>query len=152
MRCITLHQPWASAVMFGPKGIENRDWWPDKPEDGSPLYLGFHAGVGVQSKRQFKYDCDFVRERWPEMPDPETLPRGVVLGAVHILDVVDKLGPTFGELSAAMLDWCNPADVQRYAWVLGDRRPLSEPIQLRGMQKLWWPPMSVQRRLRELVP
>lgn len=104
LSAVTLLQPFASAVAYGPKRIENRPVRRRIPPGG--VWLGLHAGKALYcsdaiargtTSRTVQADA-FVRRMltrwslgaeppsWPEAPRVEQLPRGCLLGAMHIVD------------------------------------------------------------------
>lgn len=132
LRAWTLWQPWASAIIPGPKGIENR---PRRlmriPEGG--IWIAVHAGITMDWGA-----VPWVRERWPEMPDPKMLPLGAILGLMHVVrwaSVVD---------GQQVLPWRPLGCMDDDAWATGpecavidDKRALPEPILCRGMMGAW---------------
>lgn len=95
---LTLLQPYASAVASGEKTVENRPWRRTIPEGG--LWVGLHAGKALYcpfpDARPAERDA-WVRnqllrwrreERWLEAPELADLPRGMLLGAMRIDEIV----------------------------------------------------------------
>src|SRR6266550_7295764 len=76
---ITLRQPWASAVFYARKDIENRTW--ATPYRGR---LWIHAG-----KNPARQDARLEERRGLWLPE-EPLPRGVILGCVELVDCVRR--------------------------------------------------------------
>lgn len=111
---LTLWQPWASFAIEGSdqgfKDVENRSW--PTPYRG-PLLI--HAGL--------TFDPDF--------DDPglkESLPKGVILGAVDLVDCV-RDHPS---------EWANPG---AWHWVLKRPRAFEKPTPYKGRQGLWRVPI-----------
>lgn len=134
---LTLWQPWATTVMVGPKGVENRGWPPPRFLIGQRIWI--HAG------KTFDEDAvAFVRRHWPELPSG--LPGGVLLGSVRVLGALSDSGRRLGEFDApgvkASLWFFGP-----WGWVLGDPRPLERPISCRGAQGLWRLPSELRAAL-----
>ena len=66
------------------------------------------------------------------------LPRGAVVAVAELVDVrristPEAFGYVLGANEIVFGDWTP----RRYAWVLGNVRPLAEPIPARGAQGLW---------------
>jgi hypothetical protein len=91
----TLQQPYASAIIAGPKRIENRPQAWDVPPEG--IWVGLHAGKelyrGKDNTRgllkMWRREGGFVGlpgvdPEWLDAPQLEDLPRGVILGAMRI--------------------------------------------------------------------
>lgn len=66
MKALTLWEPWASALVYGPKDVENRPWRPYGGVYGEWVLI--HAGQAWDRERAFE-----VLDRWREQ-QPETLP------------------------------------------------------------------------------
>lgn len=109
---LTLLQPYASAIAYGPKRIENRLWRRAVPPGG--LWVGLHAGSALYCPEEelipFRV-CRRSREEqaqefveavlddwrdpltpigphWPDAPTVCELPRGVLLGAMRISQIL----------------------------------------------------------------
>jgi hypothetical protein len=120
---LTLHAPWAWAIVNGVKLVENRDW---ATNHRGPIFV--HAG------RSFESDV-VAREllaRWGAKPPPE-FARGMILGTVDVVDVLplDQYLRKFAKQphlhEMAIGPWC---------WVLANPRPC-EPVRHAGNFKLW---------------
>ncbi len=110
MKAITLRQPWAWAVIFAGKDVENRSWY---THYRGPVAI--HAGMG--------YAGDAPLPRGVRAPGRADLEFGVILGVVDLVDVVEKSrSPWFG----------GP-----YGFVLANPRPLDKPIASRGRLGFW---------------
>lgn len=135
MKAITLHEPWASLVIWGEKKFETRSW--------STSYRGriaIHAGKRWTAAQaallyQFPFDGTFVGTPLP-------LPLGCVLGvcelvAVHRTEDLLDLTP----IEDAFGDFSNG----RYAWEMRVIHRFETPIPAKGFQQLWdWePPQEV---------
>ena len=108
---LTIRQPWASAIFYAGKDVENRRW--TTPYRGL-LYI--HAGIRID----------------PEV-DPESVlaaevpvPRGVILGHVQLVDIV----------SGSVSRWAEPG---QYHWLLAQPVILSSPLPAKGRLGLWSP-------------
>jgi hypothetical protein len=122
MKALSIQQPWAWAILFAGKDIENRTW--------NTHYRGeivIHAPASFQS---------FAR--WPRSvprPDPEALHLRAILGVADLVDVVERsrsrwwLGGPFG-------------------FVLANPRPLAETIPCKGNSSFWSVPAAVARSIR----
>jgi hypothetical protein len=136
-RALTVRQPYASAMFFGPlpKDVENRSRRP--PEDLIGQRLWIHAGEtldveGLKLCRRLGWNPvgfgdhleatqAFARDvrRWEQR---RPLPRGVILGSV-LLDRCTMLH----EVGSPWRDWR-----VEYAWILRDSQPLAVPIPVSG--------------------
>lgn len=133
----TLCQPWATGMIFGPKRIENRP----RPDSYRGLVV-VHAG---KSQEWFSEEaCADLRKHWAAFPSRvkalSMLPFSCAIGTFEIVD-------------------CKPiahADVEDrpFAWgphcfLTQNPRFFHKPVALRGMQGLFVPPSSTDRRALE---
>lgn len=153
MKAITLWQPWASLIAIGAKKIETRSW-PTKyrgplaihAAKSAPLYARALADIDKAFNQPLTGKKEWDPNIWLK------LPFGAVLCTCNLVDCLEigveymsKWGseiehplPTGNEL--AFGDY-TPG---RFAWILGDIKPLPEPIPTRGAQGLWnWEPPEV---------
>ena len=115
MKVLTLHRPWAYAIAFLGKDIENRSWncylW-------QGTLFGIHAGK--------KWDSDGAA--WIESEFGLVLPEaakqeGIVAVTTFDGNVTESNSPWFIEDSIG--------------WKLKDIKPLSRAIECKGSQGLW---------------
>lgn len=142
LRGLTIAQPMASAIVAGPKRVENRSWYPPGGLRGLwDLTIAVHAGAGLWSggwDRQSMVDAG-----WTEMPPVEELPRRAVLGVCR----VDRAVPYPGSLAG------DPWASGPVCWVLRDVLRFREPIPWRrGALGLWRCPDELVRLVREAIP
>lgn len=166
MKCLTWQQPYASAVAAGVKKIENRPRCILRVPAGG-VWLGLHAGLGWYgamhprnhhwlAEEHHAYHAAWAKFRslWPECPDGESLPFGVVLGAVHF--AWDEPYPT-GEESGLwgaprrkqLLD--DPWAFGKHCYAIDEVLLLETPIAARGMQGLWPASPDVATALEALI-
>jgi hypothetical protein len=121
LRARTLHQPWAWAVCFAGKSVENRTWRP--PKDAIGQHLAIHAGKTF----------DEESARWIRDVFGVVVPRDVPKGAIVAVCRLSKFIKATEELSEGKRPWfCGP-----FGWLLQDVTPI-EPVFCRGAQGLWW--------------
>lgn len=148
MKALTVCQPWAWAIVHGPKRVENRTW--GTPYRG-PLLI--HAGKS----------CNWLV---PTLNDGTRVPVGALyfgaaVGVAHLAACVNLSAYRRGAITSLpdavreALD--TPFAEGPYCWVLADVRALPEPIPLAGLMGLWDVPpdvlLGVERQLRaEGVP
>jgi len=82
LKCLSLRQPWAWAVVDGGKNIENRTW---NTRVRGPILI--HAAKGMTGA---EYDVAmlFCKERGLELPNPKLLARGGIVGAARLIGVL----------------------------------------------------------------
>jgi hypothetical protein len=123
MKAVTIHQPWAWAMILGVKRIENRTW---RTLHRGPLVI--HAG---RSRKQLRSHLE------DGTPVPAELAFGAFLGVVDVVDCV----------AAAELP-PGPFLLGPYCWVLANPRPFPEPLPWPGAQSLWNVPEHLEAALR----
>lgn len=142
MKAISLWQPWASFLVCGIKRYETRGW---PTEHRGPLLV--HAAASEPAAwKQLWVSPGYVEllarlfalqgcvrngDGW------EGLPRGKILGVVHLRACVTTTEAANGEVLTAdelrLGDW----SAGRWAWRCEDPVPFKRPIAARGRQRLW---------------
>lgn len=128
MKALTLIQPWASLIVFGPKRIENRGWEPPRELIGERFAI--HAGKSTERWALDTYHLRISREGLP-------LPSGAIIGTVKLEGIVHHSANEF---------FAGPI-----GWVLEDIRPLKTPIPCRGALGLWEIPAEVLAAMEAAV-
>lgn len=107
MKAISIRQPWADAIIYGGKDIENRSW---ATSYRGPLLI--HAAATVLSGAAMDEAEDFVAKRAPIFSPLSNPPyeRGGIIGVVDLVDIVRKSD--------------SPWFVGPIGWVLANPRPL----------------------------
>lgn len=128
MKALSVHQPWAWALLHAGKDVENRTW---ETRYRGPLAI--HA-----SKTRDSYDAQNAAA-WltlfgVELPAWEDLATGAIVGVVDLVDCVQvPVGvpgyvPGRGKSPWAQGPWL---------WVVENPRPLAKPVPYRGAQGLF---------------
>jgi hypothetical protein len=120
MKALSIHQPWAWAILHAGKTVENRTW--------STKYRGpflIHA-----SKTRSSYDRE-ARLDWSKLygvalPKWEELVVGAIVGVVEVVEC----------LPASQVD-PGPWVEGPVCWILANPRAFSNPKALRGAQGLF---------------
>lgn len=125
LKALTIHQPYASAIMAGNKLFETRPWHPGKVSE-----FVLHAGKGTNIAAQ-----SVVKQFIPDWPKVEDLPYGAALGIVTITNVypVADIVEEIDELELRIGNW----DDGYYAWELNVIEIFDKPISIKGQQKFW---------------
>lgn len=118
-RALTIRQPWAWAVIYAGKDVENRSW-----ETSYRGTLIIHAGKGTD-----RDGIAFLRSRGISVP-PEALAGGAVLGTVQLT----------GCVTGSPSPW---AEAGEFHWTLVNPVPLAVPIPAKGKLGLWKPDAAV---------
>lgn len=127
MKALSIHQPWAWAILHAGKCVENRKW---RTNHRGPLII--HA-----SKSRASYaaqDLAVWRERYGvELPAWDELVTGAIVGVVEVIDCVPV-----GDLSTS-----SPWAFGPWCWVLENPRAFQEPVPWKGQLSLYQVPESV---------
>lgn len=128
MRIMTVRQPWASAIIYRGKDVENRV---------RNIAGEYRGPVAIHSSKrlppfQEHWDAGTVVARItgarPLFHDPQSM--GAIIGVVDLVDVhlpIDCWEPPVAD------DLCSPwALLGNYHLVLANPRPLAEPIPFKG--------------------
>lgn len=121
VRAISIRQPWAWAILYADKRVENRTWYCDYR---GPIFI--HAGLTVD--RDGLTDLEAVIREVPE-PRPKAY-LGALIGRAVLVDCVRPDDVAFDQTSWAMGPWC---------LVLEDVEPLSVPLPCKGMLGIFRP-------------
>lgn len=125
IKCISLHEPWASAVALGLKTIETRSW-----ETKYRGTLGIHAAKKWTADQKAKLFS--LVTRFPEFRVAWTqCCFGNVVALVDIIDCepAHHIGP-LTDLDRALGDFSRG----RWGWILTNIRPLTKLIPVIGRQ------------------
>lgn len=127
MKAITLHRPWAWAIVAGGKDIENRTWKPHASVVGQRIAI--HAGIHIawQGLTMIRNLTDTHDGPFSGLPR-DAFDLGIVGTAVVSGHVVASKSPWFE----------GPV-----GWVLSDVRRLAVPIPCKGAQGLWNVPEEI---------
>lgn len=130
MKCLSIHQPWATAILQLGKAVENRTW---PTNYRGPLLI--HAS---KSKTSYEaQDRNDWRERYGvELPEWDSMVTGAILGVVELASCARLDDP---DLSGQQRAWLY---AHRFAegpvcWVLKNARAFTEPIPCTGRQGLF---------------
>ena len=120
MKALSIHQPWAWAILHAGKTVENRTWY---TKYRGPLLI--HT-----SKKKATYDReakhDWLKLYGVVLPPWHELPTGAIVGVVKLVDC----------LQASQVD-PSPWVEGPVCWVLANPRSFSEPVPYRGAQGLF---------------
>jgi hypothetical protein len=121
-RVLSVHPPWAWAIIFAGKDVENRSW--STPYRGRiliPASSRKYGGASLAEAREFIAECSGLDDD----VIPVEFPRSQILGTVEVVDCIDS----------AKSPWADPDSVH---WILRKPTPLTEPITgIDGKLNLW---------------
>jgi hypothetical protein len=140
VRALTLHQPWAYAVVSGQKTIENRKWAPAdalKPGDR----FAIHAGKVYDDQGE-----EFLRNLNVKLPAERIRLTGIV--GVATFNRILRKG-TLDTRSDPEAD--NPMFFGPVGWVLEDLREFAVPCPAKGGMGLWALDETREKAIRALI-
>lgn len=155
MKALTIHQPWAWAIVAGHKDVENRAWKPPSWLVGQQLAI--HAGLAFDVEA-WEYLASGVSSPLPRhlidprsglfaVPDETSATRGAIVG-VATLEGYKVGGPVSSQWSREPV---SPWHAGPVGWLLTDAVQLAEPVPCRGNQGLWDLPGHTERDVREQI-
>ena len=130
IRCISLHEPWATLVTLGEKKIETRGWSTDYRGR-----LAIHAAKTTKHLDEMHNAPFFVALTCHGITRPSQLPFGTLLCIVE-LDWIQPTEIIRGKLSEKELAFGDYSD-GRFAWGLRLTRVFDQPIPMKGHQRFW---------------
>jgi len=130
MKALTLHAPWAHAVAWLGKPLENRSWVPPLSIVGERIAI--HAGLSDSQIEWRRIDL-ILAKMTATMPDAPVARGALVCTAIVGSPVTESDSP-----------WFIPGN---FGWPLIDVRRLPDPIPCKGRLGLWTLPEAVSARL-----
>ena len=118
MKCLSVAQPWAWAIMHGGKNVENRVW-----------HRAFTGTILLHASKSRKWFCRGYQGLMPNLPAIAALPYGAIVGTVRITGCIDleedraSLWPQLRENVWAFGPYC---------FTLAEPRPFVTPIPWSG--------------------
>ncbi|KAL5711886.1 hypothetical protein ACHQM5_014115 [Ranunculus cassubicifolius] len=132
--CLTMHQPWASLLVYGIKRVEGRSW--PSPIRGR---LWIHAAGKVPDAETIKAMEDFYREIYAvngvkDLKFPEFYPVSRLLGCVDVVGCVK---------CEELVRWEEVPEGARlegqtdFCWLCENPQKLLIPFEMRGFQRVY---------------
>jgi len=125
-KALSLREPWASLIAYGPKRIETRSW---RTNYRGPLYI--HASLG-----RIDQSDPHIRELLELLPGWEPA-YGLVLCKCLLTDCLPMDGAFLSALSDPVERLCGEYAPGRFAWMIQDVQPLDMPFPAKGRLGLW---------------
>ena len=146
---LTVRQPWASAIIYGGKDVENRTW-----QTGHRGRLLIHAGKAVDwnapdhawaAAGLVPYRRGAGRQNWTA-----SLALGVIIGTVDL--TASHLDAECWHLDDHRVAFCSRwAMRDQFHWTLAEPRPFRQPVPANGKLGLWQPDASIADAILEQV-
>jgi len=86
---LSVRQPWAWAIVAGHKVIENRSAGSIRSGGMDCRRIAIHAAVGMK-QAEFDWGAWRLDKHGLRCPWPDELPRGCIIGAVDIVDIISE--------------------------------------------------------------
>ncbi|XP_065864069.1 uncharacterized protein [Euphorbia lathyris] len=133
-QCLTMHQPWASLLIYGIKRIEGRSW--PAPIRGR---LWIHAASKVPEEATIKAMEDFYREIYAvngvtDIKFPEHYPVSRLLGCVEVVGCVRGVEVASWE---AIPEGVRLEGQTDFCWLCEQPQKLLVPFEMRGFQRVY---------------
>lgn len=141
MRALTIWQPWAACIAYGPKRVENRGWRP--PERWRlPFDLAIHAAKTRRVRDEAEARMR-VADIWP-LVNSVPMDRGAVVAVASVVGF-------FATLDEPRRTLTDPWVIGPWCWQLDRVRPLICPVPCKGQQGIWTLPPDVEAEIREVL-
>lgn len=88
-KALSVRQPWAWAIMFAGKDVENRSWQAMNHGLNVRGRIALHAAQGM-TRKEYEAAAEFMASIGVECPPAIDLWRGAIIGTVEIVDAVKK--------------------------------------------------------------
>uniref|UniRef100_A0A7S2XVX9 ASCH domain-containing protein n=1 Tax=Fibrocapsa japonica TaxID=94617 RepID=A0A7S2XVX9_9STRA len=133
--CLTLHQPWASLMVYGIKRVEGRSW-----ATNHRGRLWIHAASHEPSQEEIEQVEQQYRQIYEAMEGveevkfPPKYPTSCLLGCVDIADCIsqERLQSHENLPESAKMESMSP-----YCFLAENPQRLMLPFQLSGQHKIW---------------
>lgn len=86
---LSVRQPWAWAILFGGKIIENRTRGAIRSGAMVTGPVALHAASGMK-EAEYRWGADRLARHGVTCPRPDDLIRGAIIGQVTVTDIVDR--------------------------------------------------------------
>ena len=135
MKAINVDQPFAELIISGRKSIELRK---TNTSHRGPLII--HATQTVLYDRCQKFRLD-----------PETLPAGLIIGVVNLIEVIKFDQKLWDELRDQHLSDARTPGLFKYGWRLTKPLRLAEPVYVRALRGMFAVPEETATLIQSLI-
>lgn len=127
---LSVRQPWAWAIIFAGKDIENRSWSCYSANRRFRGRCAIHASAGM-TRYEYTEAAEFMASLGITCPPPADLVRGAIIGTVDVIGSVTRVSRQTSS------KWF----VGSFGLVLREPEPLAEPIPVSGQLSFFeWKP------------
>ena len=86
---LSVRQPWAWAILYGGKVIENRSGGAIRAGSMVPGRIALHAAKGM-SEKEYRWGLWRLERHGVRCPRPDELPRGAIIGSVEVVEIISE--------------------------------------------------------------
>jgi hypothetical protein len=123
MKALSIQQPWAWAIIYAGKNIENRTWRTN--------YRGtFAVHASAKPRREWVFPPRALKP-----PPKDEWPLGAIIGFVDLMACVEEHRSRWHQAGC-------------FGYVLANPRPLRKPVLCKGALNFWEVPAHILRRCR----
>jgi len=133
LKALTIRQPWAWAMVYAGKDVENRRW---RTAYRGPLLI--HAAKNTDPAGATKLLWTMADPEAFAQPRAAFETRGAIIGLAYLADI----------LTDSPSRWAQPGC---YHWILESPAPVDPPIPCQGRQGLWNPPHAAAEVVADLL-
>lgn len=158
MRAISLHQPFATAVVIDAKRYETRSWW-TAYRGPLVIHAAKHCLLSQMGEFGAMWNWNAALNRMPgSEPLSRTLPFGALIGIVDLVDCVRcenvPMDIIMGKRQQpgntdVLLQWWEGSmgywGAGRFAWKLENPRQFVTPVEWKGTQKFFNVPDTMKK-------
>lgn len=106
---LSVRQPWAWAIIYGGKVIENRTLGSIKTGNMDCRSICIHAATGM-AEEEYRWGLWRLEKHGVRCPRPDALPRGGIIGTVDVVDIITESDSAwFGGKAGLVLE--NPQSI-----------------------------------------
>jgi hypothetical protein len=127
MKAVSIHQPWAHAILHLGKDVENRTW---RTNHRGPLLVHASKSLASYARQDRKH---WRRAYGVELPEVKTMTFGAIIGVVDVVGCVELCEPDLLD-DAKKSVW---AEAEGFGWILENPRAFPEPVTFRGAQLIF---------------
>eukprot|EP01126_Amoeba_proteus_P056422 TRINITY_DN7088_c0_g1_i1.p1 TRINITY_DN7088_c0_g1~~TRINITY_DN7088_c0_g1_i1.p1 ORF type:complete len:220 (+),score=42.20 TRINITY_DN7088_c0_g1_i1:89-748(+) len=146
--CLSMHQPWASLLVYGIKRIEGRSWSTDYRG-----ILWIHA-ASKKPEPELIRSMELEYEGTTYLPYPKYYPTSVLLGYVEMIECLSReelsvKARTTTPTSDLSLPNYNEENDSDFAFVCVNPHRLVIPMEMSGHHKLWKLPKHLYKTAKQ---
>jgi hypothetical protein len=147
MRALTIRQPWAWAIAYGGKNVENRSWRAPHWCKSIAIHAGARSGWDTDGETS-----PLIRREWDAATGHIVLDRKTEFMPFSAIIAVARITGCHPDIQCASRPngpFCSPwARPDQWHWTLANVQPLPDPVPCTGRLNLWRLPAEVEAAVR----